>query len=100
MPIRGNKRRFVDKNINNSPTDAGVYALYDHRELIYIGRGEGQSGIRTRLLYHMSENNPCTADATSYCCERSSNPARRERYLLEEYEKRYHRLPRCNERIG
>ena len=100
MPIRCQSHRFTDTNVSDSPTDIGVYALYEHRELIYIGKGEGQEGIRTRLQYHRNRNNPCTRNATSYRCERNRDPAQREIHLLEEYQKGHRRLPRCNERIG
>ncbi len=100
MPIRGTKHRFTNPHINGSPTDSGVYVLYEYTELIYIGKGDGKEGIRTRLQYHKNKNNPCTKNATSYCCERSRDPVEREKYLLEEYLEEHGKLPRCNGRIG
>ena len=101
MPIRGNKYRFTDKNISNSPTDIGVYVLYEHRELIYIGKGDGMNGIKSRLRAHKrGDEGRCTQRATSYRRERHRDPSAREVYLLEEFYKRHSRLPRCNERIG
>lgn len=100
MPIRGKLRRFTDTNISKSPTDIGVYALYERGELIDIGKGDGKDGIRSRLQSHKRGDNPCTKNATSYRCERNKNPAKREKYLLNEYFEKYGKLPRCNERIG
>ena len=101
MPIRGNLYRFTDTNICNSPTDTGVYALYERGELIYIGKGDGKGGIRARLQSHKrGDEGRCTQPATSYRRERSSNPSAREIYLQEEYLERCGRLPRCNDRIG
>jgi hypothetical protein len=101
MPIRGKLYRFTDTNISNSPTDIGVYALYERGELIYIGKGDGKGGIRSRLRSHKrGDEGRCTQRATSYRRERCSDPSAREVYLQEEYLKRYGRLPRCNDRIG
>ena len=100
MPIRGNLHRSTGSNISNSPRDIGVYALY-RRELIYIGRADGQGGIRSRLQAHRrGDEGRCTQRANSYRCERHRDPSAREAYLLEEFYERYGRLPRCNERIG
>ena len=101
MPIRGNKCRFTDKNISNSTTDIGVYALYRYRELIYIGKADGMNGIKSRLQAHKrGDEGRCTQRATSYRRERHRDALARETYLLEEFYERYRRLPRCNERIG
>ena len=100
MPIRGNLHRFTDSNISNSPRDIGVYALY-RRELIYIGRADGQGGIRSRLQAHRrGDEGRCTQRANSYRHERHRDPVERETYLLEEYFDSHGRLPRYNERIG
>ena len=101
MPIRGKLRRFTDKNISNSPRDIGVYVLYERGELIYIGKGDGENGIRSRLQSHKrGDEGRCTQRATSYKRERSKKPLARETYLLKEYYKKHGKLPRCNERIG
>jgi len=101
MPIRGKLHRFTDTNISNSPTDTGVYALYERGKLICIGKGDGKDGIRVRMQSHKrGDEGRCTQRATSYRRERSSNPSVREVYLLEEYLAKHGALPRCNDRIG
>lgn len=101
MPICGNKHRFTDTSISDSPTDIGVYVLYEHLELIYVGKGDGEGGIKSRLQSHKrGDEGKCTKAATSYKAERDKNPSARERYLLKEYFQKHKRLPRCNKRIG
>lgn len=97
MPITGEKYPFTDKNINNSPQDTGVYALYDGDPTIYIGRASGDNTIRARLQAHKrGDEGKCTQGATDYRREVTSSPVGREQELLEEYKRVYGKLPRCN----
>ena len=101
MAIRGKLYRFTERNISSAPTDIGVYALYRHGELIYIGKADSRGGIRSRLLCHKrGDEGRCTQQATSYKRERHSDPLAREIYLQEEYLRKYGGLPLCNDRIG
>lgn len=99
MPISGELYSFTDKNLDNAPDVAGVYALYDGNLLIYIGRAQGgQTTIRTRLKDHKSgREGRGTQAASTYRREPCTNPVARERELLQEYQRQYGRLPRCNE---
>jgi len=99
MPISGNRYKFTDENIGKSPTGIGVYALYDGNELIYIGKAEGENGIRARLQAHKrGDEGSCTKKATAYRRELHSEPSQREAELLLEYYEAQGELPRCNER--
>jgi excinuclease UvrABC nuclease subunit len=102
MPITGKFYEFNDENISRSPTDNGVYALYDgNRNTIYIGKAEGEDGIRNRLQRHKrGDEGACTQDAKYYRREICDNPASREEELLIEYRLEHNRLPICNERVG
>jgi len=101
MTISGELYSFTDENIDRSPTGIGVYALYGVGELIYIGKAEGQGGIRERLRAHnRGDEGTCTKGASSYRREVCSDPSVREVQLLEEYKRGYRKLPRCNERVG
>jgi hypothetical protein len=99
MPITGELYTFSDENLSNAPDVAGVYALYSGDGLIYIGRAQGGSTtIRSRLKDHKAgRDGRCTQSADSYKRETCSNPALRERELLQEYKNTYGKLPRCNE---
>jgi hypothetical protein len=98
MPISGSAYPFTAMLIAGAPSEAGVYALWENAELIYIGRAlGGRSTIRGRLVDHFSgADGPWTQRATHYRWELCPQPEARELELLQEYEARFHRLPRCN----
>ena len=102
MPIAGDEYLFTEKNVNNAPDEAGVYALYDGDETIYYGRATGDTvTIRSRLQDHFAgREGDCTKQATDYRRETTTRAVSREKELLEEYERINRKLPRCNERIG
>jgi hypothetical protein len=83
--------------VEAAPNEAGLYALWDYDELIYLGRASPSSTIRTGLLEHLVKRVcPCTAKATHYSWELSLRPAARELELLSEFMTRHGRRPRCN----
>jgi len=100
MPISGDKYEFTAKNVNKAPEGHGVYALYDGDILIYYGRAAGDGvTIRSRLQSHYAGNEgSCTKGATHYRRETTNSPKHREKELLDEFEAKVGRLPRCNER--
>lgn len=98
MPILGDKYPFTQENVDKSPTDDGVYALYEENVTIYIGRGDGTNGIRARLQAHKrGDEGKCTQGASHYRREVCNNPVTRERELLQEYKDANGVLPRCND---
>lgn len=99
MPTRGHTRGASSSAA--APDRAGVYALYEGDELIYIGRAKGgDATIRSRLISHQSgREGPCTQHFTHYWYETAHSDADRERELLEEFQSRHGRAPRCNERV-
>lgn len=102
MPIVGDKYGFTQENVDKSPDDHGVYELYEGEELIYIGRAAGDGvTIRSRLQDHFrGDDGSCTQRADGYRREVTDRPRAREVELLNEHQRRYGRLPRCNARIG
>jgi len=100
MPISGDKYGFIEKNVNKAPDEHGVYALYDDETLIYYGRAAGEDvTIRSRLQSHFNgDEGSCTQGATHYRREVTDWPKRREKELLDEFETKFGRLPRCNEK--
>ena len=96
MPISGDLYEFSHENIAGSPNSAGVYALYESKSLIYIGKST--ISIRDRLSDHKSgRDGYCTQAAHQYRREVSSRATARERELLQEYLNSYGRLPKCND---
>lgn len=94
MPIAAPLYRFTPAIAHGAPDTAGIYALWQDGELIYLGRA---TLIRQRLLEHLQRPEPCTGDATDYSWELSLRPADREAELLAQFRERNGRLPRCNE---
>ena len=98
MAISDDKYSFTQENVDRSPTQKGVYALYDDDATIYIGKGDGEGGIRERLQAHKrGDEGDCTQEASHYRREVCPNPKTRERELLQEYVNTYGKLPRCND---
>jgi len=98
MAISGDKHEFTKENVDKSPAETGVYALYDGNVTIYIGRASGTDTIRARLQSHKrGDEGSCTQKATDYRREVCNNPFSREKELLEEYKESFGKLPRCNE---
>lgn len=91
---------FNDDGINNAPILDGVYGLYDGSDTIYFGKGEGAEGIRGRLKRHKAGyEGYCTKNADYFNYETCFTPSQRERELLQEYERLWGKLPRCNDVI-
>lgn len=100
MAILGDRFSFTQDNVDKSPTEYGVYALYDEGVTIYIGKGDGTNGIRARLQAHKrGDEGKCTQGASDYLREVCNNPITRERELLHEYKTAHGVLPRCNDVI-
>ncbi len=95
MPISEPLFRFTAAIVQGAPSNAGLYALWQDGDLIYVGRA---ASIRERLAEHLQGRVcPCAGQATHYSWELSLRPATREVELLEHFKKRHGRLPRCNE---
>ncbi|MGH8669716.1 MAG: hypothetical protein ACREUH_10835, partial [Burkholderiales bacterium] len=61
---------------------------------------QGSATIQSRLKEHLGKSDRCTARATHYGWEISSNPPMREADLLREHQRAHGRLPRCNIRFA
>jgi hypothetical protein len=100
MPVAGDLYSFTQENVDRAPTSDGVYSLHEGSETTYIGKGDGENGIRARLQAHKrGDEGRCTQQATDYRREVCRYPTSRERELLQEYQQAHGKLPRCNERI-
>ena len=96
MAITNPKYRLTRVMVDGAPQEAGVFALWEGDELIYVGRASGASTIRARLLEHLQNAVQCMVRASHYSWELSLRPAVRENEILEEHVTRYGRVPRCN----
>ena len=97
MPIRNQKYRLTRAMVDGAPDDGGVFALWAHDELIYVGRATDSATIRRRLGEHLERRHECTAEATHYSWELSLRAATREAEILQDYMAQIGKKPRCNE---
>ena len=101
MPIASPRYALNAAMVSGAPPDPGVFALWEREELIYYGRAMGHGmTIQSRLREYLERVDGCTAKATHYGWEITSNPRQREAELLREYERSHGRLPRCNARAA
>jgi hypothetical protein len=97
MPIKNPLYRLTRTMVDGSPDEAGVYALWEGDELIYVGRASPAASIRQRLEEHLERKCACTERATHYTWELSLRPATRELEILREFVAQFGRMPKCNE---
>lgn len=92
---------FNETNVANAPIQSGVYALGDGNELIYYGKAEGERGIQQELSAKLTNpQNPCIAqNAREFCYHIVDNAREVETSLLEQYQRKYGRLPKCNAQV-
>jgi len=90
---------FTDAAVEVSPTSPGVYLLYGHGRLIYIGLAVNGSGIRQELQSHRcGAYGSCTQAASAFLYELTPDPMTLHRRYLSEHRARYGgRLPPCNQ---
>jgi hypothetical protein len=97
MPIAGDVIPFTEANVDSSPAQSGVYALFDGKAVVYYGCSD--TSIRGRLQCHLrGDEGPCTRGASHYKREVTSKPKAREKELLDAFKAANGRLPRCNEK--
>lgn len=96
MPITSPKYRLTRAMVGGAPGAAGVFALWEGDELIYVGRASPGATIRQRLEEHLEQRCDCTARASHYSWELSLRPAERELEILREFTLRFGRVPKCN----
>jgi hypothetical protein len=96
LPIRNPKYRLTRALVEGAPEEAGVFALWEGDELIYLGRASPGATIRQRLEEHLEQRVACTTRASHYSWELSLRPAQRELEILREFNRQLGRLPKCN----
>jgi hypothetical protein len=96
LPIRNPKYSLTRAMVSGAPEDAGVFALWEGDELIYVGRASAGATIRQRLEEHLEQRFECTTRASHYSWELSLRPAERELEILRDFNRQLGRLPKCN----
>jgi hypothetical protein len=87
-------KRLTLENVNRAPRKRGVYALYAHSKLVFLGLASGQSEtIRSRLRSHLTTP---TEGVTRYKRELTAAPQARLKQLLAEHMAKNGSLPPQN----
>ena len=102
MSISKKWSHYTKENLQMEPDNFGVYEIghIATGEVLYIGEGH----IRSRLLAHLPDGtraheNVVGADGYRYeLTGRKETAIQRERALLNEFRKKYGRLPKYNQR--
>jgi hypothetical protein len=101
MPITDAKfKRLSADNVARAPRETGVFALYAHNTLVYLGSAVGpDQTIRSQLLEHVDQGQAKASGATRYKRETTTEPqARLDTLLLEYRDSHGGTLPRGNAR--
>jgi hypothetical protein len=91
---------FKEAFVAVAPPTSGVYFLYRHDRVIYIGIAVQGSDIRQELEKHLSgAYGPCTSSATAFDFEETRDPVVASREYLRAHMAQHRGcLPSCNER--
>jgi hypothetical protein len=98
----GEQIPFDSRNVAEAPALPGVYLLYRHHRLIYIGLAAAGASIRERLQHHRrGHGGPCTQSATEFDYEASTDPVPLYRHYVAVYlDATGGLMPDCNEDVA
>lgn len=100
MPIRAERRPFTRQNVDLTPEQPGVYALYTDEGVAYYGAARPGETLRSRLAAHLQgQHAPSHGAAKLFNFEVTRFPMSRESALLEEHRRSKSRLPPYNDGI-
>lgn len=96
MPISGSFY-FWGEKARNVLSKAAVYELYDEKyQLIFVGEGPNLKERFVEYLETHFSKDQFKVATKYYKREFTSNTKERKREILEEYKKKYGKLPKCN----
>jgi len=76
---------------------SGVYVLYDKKlNALYIGESDNLQKEFEKYVETNFENDACKQKTHTYQRSFVENPKERKRQLLEDYKKKYGKMPCCN----
>ena len=100
MPIPKRWSPFTRSVLESVPNVAGIYELgYASGEVVYIGSGDSQQGVKGRLYFHKNHKPPSVKYFRYLEAGFFQSPIRMEQHHCELFKKRYGRLPRLQYRM-
>lgn len=89
--------RFEENHVRRAPEKPGIFCLWDHTHLVYVGRTAPRTNLRDELHHAltmaMAEDMACT----HFTYEVTTTPMTRAAQELREHFERWGTLPRYNE---
>ena len=100
MPIQKRWSPFTIEKLSFVPNESGIYELGGiKREIVYIGSGDSEHGVRGTLYYH-KKNKPRSVKYFRFMLvSRFESPIEMEQEHCELFRERYGRLPKLQKRI-
>ena len=89
--------RFEDKHVQDVPEQSGIFCLWDHAMLVYVGRTAPRSNLRAELQHALTMAMAEDLCATRFTYEVTLAPKTRAAKELRDYFERWGSLPRYNE---
>lgn len=86
------RRPFDDERVAMAPDKPGVYFLYRHSRVLFIGLAPKGSGIRRELVRRLAD----MSEATAFDCVACDDPLPLYRKCMVRYVEEHHRLPEQN----
>jgi len=89
--------RFEDKHVQAVPEQSGIFCLWDHAHLVYVGRTAPRSNLRAELNHALTMAMADDLSCTHFSYELTATPKTRAAEELRDYFERWGALPRYNE---
>ena len=92
--------RFTEEEIQQVPEEAGIFCLFQERDLVYIGRTPPRAGLRSELARTLRVAMAADMLASEFTFEVTSQPKTRANEELRSYYETWGRLPAYNRPHG
>lgn len=89
--------RFENKHVQTVPEEPGMFCLWDHAHLVYVGRTAPRSTLRAELGHALTMAMAEDLSCTHFSYEVTATPKTRAAEELRDYFERWGTLPRYNE---
>jgi hypothetical protein len=89
--------RFTEKYVHQVPAETGIFCLWHHANLVYVGRTAPRSTLREELAHALTMAMAGDMSATHFSYEITKAPKTRAAEELRDYFERWGSLPRYNE---
>lgn len=94
------RERFTQEEVLKVPEEAGIFTLFQERDLVYIGRTAPRSNLRTDLQHALKVAMADDMMASHFTFELTKNPKTRATEELRSFYEMWGRLPQYNQPHG